>query len=92
MNRKAKGNRNERRSRDLLKGQGYEVLKAGGSLGVFDLIGVSAQEILLVQVKTNAWPPGKEIQAIKDFGCPQNCRKVVHRWNDRQASPEVREL
>lgn len=92
MNRKAKGSRNERRSRDLLKAQGFEVLKAGGSLGVFDLVGISAQEILLVQVKSNAWPPGREIEAIKAFGCPSNCRKVVHRWNDRQGAPVIREV
>ncbi len=43
MNKKAKGSRNERRSRDLLKAQGFEVLKAGGSLGVFDLMGRQVQ-------------------------------------------------
>lgn len=92
MNRKAKGSRNEGRSRDLLKAQGFEVLKAGGSLGVFDLVGISPREVLLVQVKSNAWPPSREIKAIEAFDCPGNCRKLVHRWNDRQASPEVREI
>ncbi len=92
MNRKAKGSRNERRSRDLLKAEGFEVLKAGGSLGTFDLVGISAEEVLLVQVKSNQWPPLKEIETIRGFNCPTNCRKVIHRWNDRISAPEVREI
>ena len=33
--------RNEHRSRDLLKALGYRVLRSAGSLGAFDLLGLS---------------------------------------------------
>ena len=41
MNTSAKGRRNEHRSRDLLKALGYRVLRSAGSLGAFDLLGLS---------------------------------------------------
>lgn len=92
MNRKAKGSRNERRSRDLLQSMGYSVTKAGGSLGVFDLVAISSLDIVLTQVKSNGWPSRREIENIREFNCPSNCKKVIHRWNDRKNIPEVREL
>ena len=56
MNAKAKGSRNERRSRALLEAVGYRVTRAAGSLGEWDLIGLSATDVVLVQVKTRDWP------------------------------------
>ena len=38
MNAKTKGNRRERQARRILELAGYHVVKAGGSLGVFDLV------------------------------------------------------
>lgn len=92
MNRKAKGSRNERRSRDLLRSQGYEVLKAGASLGVFDLIAIGPTDIVLAQVKSNTWPSKKEMGRITNLPSPPNCRKVIHRWRDYQKVPDVREV
>jgi len=92
MNRKRKGSRSERRSREILKAQGYEVLKAGASLGVFDRIGIGAEDILLVQVKTNSWPSRREVARLEAIQCPANCRKVIHRWRDRVGVPDVKEL
>lgn len=56
MNRKAKGSRNERRTMRLLEAAGYSCTRAAASLGTFDVIAVSAADVLLVQVKTNEWP------------------------------------
>lgn len=92
MNYKAKGSRNERRSRDLFKAQGYEVMKAGASLGVFDLIAVGPSDIILAQVKTNSWPSKQEMTRIEELPCPPNCKKIVHRWRDRVGVPDVREV
>jgi len=46
MNAKAKGSRNEHRSRAILEAAGYAVTRAA-SLGVFDMVGISATDIVL---------------------------------------------
>jgi Holliday junction resolvase len=92
MNRKAKGSRNERKSARLLQAAGYKVTKSGASLGCFDLIGISATDIVLVQCKSNAWPSNLEMEAIKEFKAPSNSRKLIHRWNDRESLPIIKEI
>jgi Holliday junction resolvase len=92
MNCKAKGARQELRSKAILEAAGYAVTKAGASLGVFDLIGISPTDIVLVQVKSNAWPRKEEMENITLFRCPGNCRKLLHRWRDRKRLPDVREV
>ena len=52
MNAKAKGSAKERQSKALYQADGWEVTKAGGSLGAADLVCLKAGERpLLVQVK-----------------------------------------
>ena len=92
MNAKAKGSRRERQTIELLTAQGYACTKAAGSLGVFDVIGIGPGDIVLVQCKSNRWPSSSELAAIAKFATPANCRKIIHRWRDRQAVPDVREI
>lgn len=92
MNNKAKGSRRERQTIALLQAQGYSCTKSGGSLGAFDVVAVGADDVLLVQVKSNRSPGTKELEAIRQFKAPMNCRKVIHVWRDRQSEPDVREL
>lgn len=92
MNAKAKGSRNERRSRDLLEAAGYAVTRAAGSLGAWDLIGIGSTDVVLCQVKTRDWPGSVEREALERFAVPPNCRKLLHRWIDRQRLPDVQEL
>ena len=92
MNTKAKGSRNERKSKALLESAGYSVTKAGASLGVWDLIGIGSTDFVLVQTKSNDWPGSVEMETLKNFICPPNCRRLVHRWRDRKRMPDVREL
>ena len=92
MNTKKKGNRNERRTMRLLEAAGYSCTRAAASLGVFDVIGISATDFVLVQVKTNDWPGSTEMEGIRLFTAPPNARKLVHRWRDRHATPDVREV
>ena len=91
-NAKAKGNRNERRSRDLLIADGYTVTKAGGSLGMWDLIGIGRTDFVLVQVKSNRWPGRQEVEGLVRFQCPANCRKTLHRWDNGKRVPQVKLL
>lgn len=92
MNAKAKGARNEHKSIAILEAAGYRCTRAAASLGVFDIVAVGATDIILCQVKTRDWPGAVEMEAIKSFPAPPNARKLVHRWRDRQATPDVRKI
>ena len=92
MNAKAKGTRNEHRSRAILEVAGYRVTRAAGSLGEWDLIAVGSQDIVLCQVKSRDWPGEIERRALAEFPVPPNARKILHRWRDRQRQPDVLEL
>lgn len=92
VNAKRKGTAREHASKHLLEALGYVVIRAAGSHGVFDLVAICATDILLVQVKSRDLPGPLEREALEAFSAPANCRKLVHRWKDRQRLPEVVEL
>lgn len=92
MNSKAKGTRNEHRSIRLLEADGYRCCRSAASLGAWDIIGIGSTDVVLVQVKSNAWPGAVEMETLATFTTPGNCRRLVHRWRDRQRLPDVREL
>ncbi len=92
MNRKAKGNRNEYKTIRLLESLGYECFRMAGSLGRFDVIGISASDVALVQVKSNRNPSRAELDAIRELDAPDNCRKLIHVWKDRQSMPDIRDI
>ena len=90
MNCKRKGTQREHKSMALLEAQGYKCTRAAASLGVFDIVAVGLFDIKLVQVKSNRWPDGKEMEEIAAFRCPPNCVKMIHRWRDYQSEPDVK--
>lgn len=92
MNRKAKGNRNEYKTIKLLESLGYSCFRMAGSLGEFDVIGISATDFVCVQVKSNRMPGTVELETIKNFNAPRNCRKLIHVWQDRKRLPVVKEI
>jgi Holliday junction resolvase-like predicted endonuclease len=92
MNAKAKGTRLEHRSRALLEAAGYQVVRAAGSLGDFDLVGIGRTDFVLVQVKSRQFPGPLERAALAESVCPPNTRKLLHRWRPRQRQPDVMEL
>jgi Holliday junction resolvase len=89
---KRKGTRNEHRSRRILEASGYAVTRAAASLGAWDLVAIGSTDVVLVQVKTRDWPGAVELEMLKGFATPPNARKLLHRWRDRQRTPDVREL
>ena len=92
---KAKGNRNERKARDILKDLGYPlVVKSGGSLGPFDLVGFSIEydHALLIQVRSNRRSGNAEMDILKSFLVPKFCRKEFWIFKDRVRPPEIVEL
>ncbi len=75
---KAKGSRSEWKVRDWYEKEGFHVVKAGGSLGMFDLVGLHPDYgVVLVQVKTNRNPGKVELDSIKAFQCHSTWRKIV---------------
>jgi Holliday junction resolvase len=92
VNAKRKGTHNEHRSIRLLEAAGYACTRAAASLGAWDIIGVGSTDFALVQVKTRDWPGTVEMETLKLFKAPPNCRKLVHRWRDRERAPDVKEL
>jgi hypothetical protein len=92
MNTASKGRRNEHRSRELLERAGYVVVRAAASKGTFDLVAIGPDDVLLVQTKSNRWPSAAELAEMAAFVAPQNCRRIIHRWRDRQRAPDVREV
>jgi Holliday junction resolvase len=92
MNAKGKGTRNEHRSIAILEAAGYACTRAAASLGAWDIIGIGSTDIVLAQVKTRDWPGSAEMETLRNFSAPANCRKLVHRWRDRQRLPDVREV
>ena len=67
MNRKAKEKRNEYKTMRLLEAVGYECFRMAASKGAFDVIAVSASDVLLVQVKSNRLPSAFEMEIIRAF-------------------------
>lgn len=92
MNAKRKGTRNEHRSIQILESAGYQCTRAAASLGAWDIVGIGSTDVVLVQVKTRDWPGSVEMETMKLFPAPANCRKLIHRWRDRQRLPDVKEL
>lgn len=64
MNTTAKGTRNEHRSITLLEATSYRCTRAVASLGAWDIIGIGSTDVVLVQVKTRAWPTSRPWAAL----------------------------
>jgi hypothetical protein len=92
MNAKRKGTRNEHRSICLLEKAGYQCTRAAASLGVWDVIGIGSEDVVLLQVKTRDWPSRAEMETLRLFPAPPFSRKLVHRWRDRERMPDERQL
>jgi hypothetical protein len=76
----------------LLEAAGYSVTRAAASLGAWDIIGIGSADVVLVQVKSRDWPSAEEMETLRAFRCPPNCKRLVHRWRDRARLPDVKEL
>lgn len=90
-NPKAKGSRNERKTMRWLEDTyGCLCMKSGGSLGMWDVIGIGPLGTYLVQVKSNRWPGKAEMEKLQWFHRNDKIFKLVHRWDDRASEPQVR--
>ena len=89
---KAKGSRRERQARDILRAAGYFVIKAGASLGEWDLVAFNSQGLRLIHVKSNRWPGSVEMEQMREFKAPDYATKEVWRFNDGHREPTIKEL
>ena len=92
MNAKAKGARRERQARKILETAGYYVVKAGGSLGIFDLVALGPQGARLIQCKSNEKPRPAERERLELFPRLPYCSKELWVFYDRQKEPVVEVL
>ncbi len=86
---KRKGARGELKAKRVLEAQGYTVIKAGGSLGCFDLVALGPHDLKAVQVKCNGYVSKAERAAIVAAVLPPNARKEIWRWIDFKRTPLV---
>lgn len=89
MNTKRKGSRNEWKSIRLLQARGYACTKSAASLGLFDIIAVGPNDVLLVQVKSNKRPRKAEMARLHAFVHGPFVHKIIHVWKDYAKEPEV---
>ena len=93
INAKRKGNQRELKTKHLLEKSGYKGIKAGGSLGEFDLVMMRPGSLRLVQVKSNRRPPPVEMEAIREFelktGDVVTISKEVWIWKDYKREPLI---
>ncbi len=93
MNNYRIGRRQEYRTMRLLENVfGYTTFRMAGSHGLFDVIGIGHHDVVLVQVKNSRMPSSEELEQLRDFKVPKNCRKLIHVWRPRKALPDVKEL
>jgi Holliday junction resolvase len=88
INGKRKGSRAERRAIRILEAAGYVCTKAGGSLGMFDVIGIGPRDIRCLQVKAGAqYCSAIEREQMTELTVPANVSKEIWRFPDRCKEP-----
>lgn len=93
MNAKAKGTRAEHRAMRLLEAVGYSCVRAGGSLGIFDVIAIGPQDIKCLQIKAGtARCSPIERELMRECRVPANCSREIWSFPDRCKAPVVEVL
>lgn len=89
---KRKGSRAERKTIRVLEAAGYLCTKAGGSLGLFDVVALGPVDVKAIQVKCGtARLSPLEREAICDLSLAENVSTEYWLWKDyaRTATIEV---
>lgn len=99
MNSRAKGRRNENKTKDALEAEGWliELVKGGTGwqrstdfFGLFDIIAVKGGRIRWLQIKSNRNASPKDRAAMADFPGPGT--REVWVWYDRKPKPIIHKL
>lgn len=87
---KAKGSRAERKCIRILESAGYVCTKAGGSLGVFDVIALGPADVRAIQVKSGgARLSGLEREAIQSMTLAGFISREYWRFPDYARKPLI---
>lgn len=90
---KRKGSRAEIKCIRILEAAGYCCTKAGGSLGVFDVIALGKYDVKAIQVKCGtARLSPLEREQIRGTDVPPNCSKEYWRFVDYARQPLIEVL
>ena len=90
---KRKGSRAELKAIRILEAAGYCCTKAGGSLGIFDVIAIGPQDIRAIQVKCGgARLSPAEREAIGALRVPANVSREYWRFPDYARTPLIEVL
>ena len=81
----------ERKSIAVLKAAGYSC-DTLSSKNLFNVMGTSPSEFVLIQIVTEDWPDNDGLKAIKSYPAPRNARKLIHLWRTYARTPDVREV
>ena len=93
MNVKRKGTRAERRAILILEAAGYCCTKAGGSLGLFDVVAIGTHDVRCVQVKSGtARCRPREREQLQRLLVPPNVSREVWRFPDRCRVPLIERI
>ena len=77
MNTKGKGSRRERERKSFWENKGYNVTKAGASLGDWDLIIMNDKCLILEQVKSSRISKQELMKLVKFKNCPKGTIKQI---------------
>jgi Holliday junction resolvase len=93
MDMKRRGTRAERRAMRMLEAAGYICMKAGASLGLFDVIAIGPSDVRLLQVKCGtARLSAVEREQIQALAVPANVTREYWRFPDRCRTPLIERL
>jgi Holliday junction resolvase len=90
---KTRGSINERKTMKYLEDIGFLCTKSGGSLGAFDIIGISKSGNVLVQVKSNRWASPDErdkIAALVRYYADSRTNAFIVRWDNYKRVPKIK--
>lgn len=73
----------EDKIRKELEGNGHYVIRSAGSKGLWDIVAISSEFIILIQSKKTGLPTPKERKAMAEFKCPPNCIKQIWRFHGK---------
>jgi hypothetical protein len=80
-------NRIERRSMRILEAAGFTCTRLTGADG-FRILASNEGGMVLVHV-SKARPTDEQLEAMRLFPCPPDCRKLIHIWRRRQRYPDT---
>ena len=93
INGKRKGARAEHKAMRLLEAAGYSCVRAGGSLGMFDVIAIGQFDIRCLQVKSGGeYCSHVERELMRECRVPVNCSREIWRFPDRCKAPLIEVL